>query len=97
MDLGGGPASGTADVMTTNETFFSQGDTRHGDVYLEYDWQWNIFQYPPDAEVPLTDIRTAVHQFAQACTRPTAIRWQEWEPPIERGTTSLAHDDPAWG
>ncbi|MGX7828981.1 Imm1 family immunity protein [Actinokineospora sp. 24-640] len=88
---------GALQYTHANEAFFSQGNTRHGGTCLEYDWQWNIFHYPPDAEIPLTDIRTAVHQFAETGTKPTSVRWQEWEPPIEPGGTPLAYDDPAWG
>nr|MDQ3577789.1 Imm1 family immunity protein [Actinomycetota bacterium] len=84
----------TVDTSPLTEPSVSHRDAG---AQLIYDWQQNEFSFPPDAEVPVTDVRAAVHEFARSGTRPAGIQWQEWEPPIEPGGTFLADDDPAWG
>ncbi|MGW5054772.1 Imm1 family immunity protein [Actinokineospora sp. NPDC004072] len=65
---------------------------------LTYDHQWNVMEFPPDSELPIADIRAAVHEYAHTGTRPTCVEWQEWSPPRGPDTTpALAPDDPAWG
>ncbi|MGW5050104.1 Imm1 family immunity protein [Actinokineospora sp. NPDC004072] len=76
--------------------FYSQGEPRGGGP-LGYDLQQHVTEFPPDAEVAAADVRAAVHEFAETGERPAAIRWQEWEAPVEDGQAIPAHDDPAWG
>lgn len=84
----------TVDTSTPTESSVSHRDAG---AQLIYDWQQNEFLFPPNAEVPVADVRAAVHEFARSGTRPAGIQWQEWEPPIGPGGTFLADDDPAWG
>lgn len=68
--------------------YFSKGDGSSDGEPLKYDWQSNIFGYPPNAKVPVAVVRAAVHEFARTGARPTGIEWQAWEPPLEAGDGS---------
>lgn len=76
---------------------YSQGDTTSDVESLTYDMQQTATDFPPDAEVPVSDVRAAVHEYARTGTRPTGVRWQDWSPPRNPGVTIPADDDPAWG
>ncbi|MGX7826877.1 Imm1 family immunity protein [Actinokineospora sp. 24-640] len=86
---------GVAYYGEVGAAYYSQGEPRDGEPLI-YDLQQHVAEFPPDAEIPAADVRTAVHEFARTGNRPANIRWQRWEPPVEPGAT-LAHDDSAWG
>lgn len=72
---------------------YSQGTKTAGTNALSYDHQWNVMQFPPDAEIPIADVRAAVHEYFRAGTRPTGVQWREWTPPRDPDTSGPAHDD----
>nr|WP_184929272.1 Imm1 family immunity protein [Saccharothrix ecbatanensis] len=53
--------------ITTN------GGTRDGSP-LTYDYMGNVREFPADAEVPLDDLRRAVHEFVMTGRRSSAVR-----------------------
>ncbi|MGW5054933.1 Imm1 family immunity protein, partial [Actinokineospora sp. NPDC004072] len=62
-----------------------QGEA-HTMTVLRYRYQDNEMELPPDAEIPVADVRAAVHQYARTGTRPTTCRWQQWKAPRTPGS-----------
>ncbi len=55
--------------ITTN------GDPGDGDPLI-YDYMGNVREFPADAEVPLADLRKAVHEFVTTGVRSAAVNWR---------------------
>lgn len=87
---------GTLYYATVGEGHFSHNQTSDGDTVLSYALQQNEMEFPPDAELPITDIRAAVHDYAHTGTRPTTVHWQQWTPP-HTPNDDITDDDPTWG
>ncbi|GAA4023200.1 hypothetical protein GCM10022247_54390 [Allokutzneria multivorans] len=47
---------------------------REGEVF--YDYMHNAHYYPSNAEIPLEEVLSAVHEFAVTGTRPDTVAWQ---------------------
>ncbi len=59
----------TGSVMTTSDG--EAADT------ATYDYMGHVRELPGNAEIPLADVRRAVHEFVTTNgTRPTSVRWQ---------------------
>ncbi|MGW5051403.1 Imm1 family immunity protein [Actinokineospora sp. NPDC004072] len=78
---GGYYSRNTASGHAAKDTVTPQPVDRAVTSSLIYDWQQHVFEFPPDAELPLPEVRAAVHEFAQLGSRPTGVQWQEWIPP----------------
>ncbi|HEX5492998.1 MAG TPA: Imm1 family immunity protein [Mycobacteriales bacterium] len=63
-------------------------------VYLAGDGDSEYF-YPRSAVIGLDDIRAAMHEFARTGERPTAVRWQDWRPPLIESAPPGEDYDPA--
>jgi hypothetical protein len=62
-------ADPTGAFITTN------GGDPAGDP-LVYDYQGNVREFPADAEVPLEELRRAVHEFVTTGGRSAAVDWR---------------------
>ncbi|MGX7827222.1 Imm1 family immunity protein [Actinokineospora sp. 24-640] len=77
---------------------YSRGDASGDGEVLSYAVQQDELELPPDAEIPVADVRAAVHEYARTGSRPTGIRWQRWKAPRTPGPTMPDPLDPAiWG
>ncbi|MGX7825528.1 Imm1 family immunity protein [Actinokineospora sp. 24-640] len=74
---------GTLHYVGNGTGTYSQGTTIADADALSYDHQWNVMQFSPDAEIPIADVRAAVHEYFRTGTRPTGVQWQDWTPPRE--------------
>ncbi len=43
-------------------------------------------ELPPDAEIPIAEVRAAVREYARTGALPGNVRWQRWEPPFTPGS-----------
>jgi hypothetical protein len=87
---------GTLHYVANGTAFYSQGNRIAETDSLSYDYQWNVMMFPPDSEIPIADVRSAVQEYFRTGTRPSGVTWQEWAPVRDSdGVPRIAHDDPA--
>ncbi|UVS80942.1 Imm1 family immunity protein [Actinokineospora sp. UTMC 2448] len=82
----------------TDAAHYSQGTPSASGEVLSYAMQQNEMELPPDAELPISDVRAAVHEYANTGTRPVGIRWQRWRAPETPGSAVADPSDASiWG
>lgn len=90
--------AGTLHHTDAEAAHYSRGEAPSDGGVLSHANQQDELELPPNAEIPVADVRAAVHEYARTGSRPTGIRWQQWKAPHTPGTTMPDPlDSTIWG